>query len=627
MALLQIHEPGQAPLPHQEEGSIAVGIDLGTTHSLVAFVNQQKPEVIADEKGHVLLPSVVAYQGGKVVVGEEAQALRYRQEGNAIASVKRLMGKGIEDIKKISGALPYRVVAREEDKNKLVRLEIEGKQVTPIEISAEILKALKIRAEKFLGKEVKKAVITVPAYFDDAARMATKAAAALAGLEVLRLINEPTAAALAYGLDKEAEGTYAIYDLGGGTFDISLLKMEKGVFQVLATGGNAVLGGDDFDREIVELFLWEYKQQHNRLPVLSANALGSLLMDARKVKEQLTEEEEGQITFSLEGKSHVFSLTREKMEQVIMPYVEATLAACEQVLADAKVQPDKLKGVVLVGGPTRMPLIKRKVGEFFGTVVHSDVDPDKVVALGAALQADGLTQGSQNLLLDVVSLSLGVVTMGGIVEKVIYRNTPIPIAKTQEFTTYQDGQAGMKFHIVQGEREMETQNRSLAHMELKGIPPLPAGMARVEVTFAVDADGLLTVRAKEKTTGIMQQVEVKPSYGLDEKEMLAMLRSAMQHGKEDMEGRLLAEAKVEAERMLYALSQALVQDQELLSEEEKKKLERHSTLLRQALTGADRAAIVAAQETLEKESSHFIQERVNKHIGKALRGHSITEWE
>lgn len=621
MSLLQIHEPGQTPLPHEEEDNIVVGIDLGTTHSLVAISRESKPEIIRDVDGNMLHPSVVHYLDGTITTGYHAQE---KAGGACLSSVKRLLGREVADIKKTSGAIPYPIAANYE--GGVIRLDVGGEEVTPVEVSAEILKSLKVQAERALKQEVTRVVITVPAYFDDAARQATKYAAQLAGLEVMRLVNEPTAAALAYGLDQGKEGTYAVYDLGGGTFDISILKMTKGVFKVLSTAGNTSLGGDDFDREMAEIFLWDFKHKTGRAPQLQPDELAVILRQAKDAKEYLTEHKTGVFDVFVQEQMLEVNVERDAFNQVIAPFVEMSLDAVRQALADANLEPEEIDGVVLVGGSTRVPLVQQKVAEFFGQdKVLRSIDPDIVVAEGAALQAEGLSGASSNLLLDVIPLSLGLETMGGIVEKVIHRNTPIPVSKTQEFTTYQDGQTGMQIHVVQGEREMVSQNRSLAKFELIGIPSMVAGAARVKVIFTVDADGLLTVSAREETTGVRQTVEVKPSYGLAPKQIQHMLRDSMQHARSDMEERLLQEARVEAERIIHSVENAVKVDGTLLSDEEKQSIKDAVNSLQQILESSDRDAIVIQTETLIKNTESFAAKRIDKHAAKSLRGKHVKE--
>ena len=619
MALLQISEPGKSAAPHQHR--LAVGIDLGTTNSLVATVRSGLSVVLSDEEGHALLPSVVRYlPSGAVEAGYPAQAQQSLDPQNTIVSVKRFMGRGIHDIADI-GHYPYRFV----DAPGMVQLSTAGGVKSPVEVSAEILKLLKVRAEKSLGGELAGAVITVPAYFDEAQRQATKDAAKLAGLNVLRLLNEPTAAAVAYGLDNASEGVFVIYDLGGGTFDVSILRLSRGVFEVLATNGDSALGGDDFDRRI---FCWMLEK--SQVPPVGPEDTRLLLTKAREAKEQLTYHNETRITGVLStGDVIDLTLDNSTFTELTQHLVSKTLAPTRKALRDAGIAVEDVQGVVMVGGATRMPQIQHAVAEYFKQEPLNNLDPDKVVALGAAIQANvlaGNKDENELLLLDVIPLSLGLETMGGLTEKVIARNSTIPVARAQEFTTFKDGQTAMSIHVVQGERELVSDCRSLARFELRGIPPMAAGAARVRVTFQVDADGLLSVSAREQASGVEANIVVKPSYGLTDDEITHMLQSSFSHADEDKHARALREAQVDAEQLLSAIRAALEQDgAALLDTEERTDLERHMEVLQTAMEGSDRDAITRAAETLNHASETFAGRRMDVSIRKALAGQKIDE--
>lgn len=619
MALLQIAEPGQTPKPHQRR--LAVGIDLGTTNSLVAAVRSGVAEPLKDEQGRVILPSAVRYCADRIDVGYKAREAASEDPLNTIISSKRLMGRGIADVQQLGEQLPYRF---REGESHMPYIETVQGAKSPVEVSAEILKTLRLRAEQTLGGELVGAVITVPAYFDDAQRQATKDAARLAGLNVLRLLNEPTAAAVAYGLDQQAEGVVAIYDLGGGTFDVSILRLSAGVFEVLATGGDSALGGDDFDHAVANWII----EQAGLSADLDPSAQRVLLQLACRAKEALTLKDS--VELSYEGWTG--TLSRAQLEQLIDPFVARTVRVCRRAVRDADLELDEIDHVVMVGGSTRVPYVRQVIGQVFDREPLTDIDPDQVVAIGAAIQADTLAgnkrAGEELLLLDVIPLSLGLETMGGLMEKVIPRNTTIPVARAQEFTTYKDGQTAMMIHVLQGERELVSDCRSLARFELRGIPPMVAGAAKIRVTFQVDADGLLNVSAREVTSGVEASIQVKPSYGLTDGEIARMLQDSFQNAGEDLSARALREQKVDGQRLLEAVQAALAVDGErLLSEEERTTIGEEMSRLQDVLAGDDKQAIESQIQRLTAVTDPFAARRMDSTVRQILAGRSLNEIE
>jgi molecular chaperone HscA len=623
MALLQISEPGQSPDPHQRR--VAVGIDLGTTHSLVAAVRHGVAECLPDEQGRVILPSVVRYLdpaagGSGRQIGFDALAAQVADPRNTVSSVKRLMGRRRDQVADVD-RLAYEVV----DQDGMAQIDTVAGRKTPMEVSAEILATLRFRAEDSFDDELYGAVITVPAYFDDAQRQATKDAAQLAGIEVLRLINEPTAAAIAYGLDNGSEGVYAVYDLGGGTFDISILRLTQGVFEVLATGGDSALGGDDYDQALAA---WVLAQQGVAPEGLDASARAALHREARRVKEALSASDEVVFGVALGERRLEQPVRSADFEACTEALTARTLTAVRKALRDARTGKDEVQGVVMVGGSTRMPVIRRRVGEFFGTEPLTNLNPDEVVALGAAIQANALAgndKAGDLLLLDVIPLSLGIETMGGLVERIVPRNSSIPTARGQDFTTYQDGQTALALHVVQGERDLVADCRSLARFTLRGIPPMAAGAARIRVTFTVDADGLLAVSAKEMVSGVEASIDVKPSYGLSDEQIARMLQDSFATAQQDMQARALVEARVDADRLLLATRSALAADGDLLSNEERAQIDALMNALAATASAEDAAAIEAAIEALAKGTESFAAERMNRGIQHALAGRKVED--
>jgi molecular chaperone HscA len=615
MALLQISEPGLSAAPHQRR--LAVGIDLGTTNSLVATVRSGQAETLADAEGRDLLPSVVHYQADALSVGWNARQQAAQDPANTVSSIKRMMGRSLADIQQRYPNLPYAFQASE---NGLPLIHTAAGLVNPVQVSADILKTLAARAQSALQGDLDGVVITVPAYFDDAQRQGTKDAARFAGLHVLRLLNEPTAAAIAYGLDSGQEGVIAVYDLGGGTFDISILRLSRGVFEVLATGGDSALGGDDFDH-----LLADWLREQASVADRHDHGVQRQLLDAA-IAAKIALSDADSVTVDVAGWQG--EITREQFDALIAALVKRTLLACRRALKDAGVTAEEVLQVVMVGGSTRVPQVRAQVGEFFGRTPLTSIDPDKVVAIGAAIQADilvGNKPDSDMLLLDVIPLSLGLETMGSLVEKVIPRNTTIPVARAQEFTTFKDGQSAMMIHVLQGERELVQDCRSLARFTLRGLPPLPAGGAHIRVTFQVDADGLLSVTAMEKSTGVEASIQVKPSYGLSDNEIAHMIKDSMTHASGDINARRLAEQRVDAARVLESLQGALAEDAALLSKEESDAITLAVAALQHAMQGEDPAAIEEAIKHVDEQTQEFAARRMDNSIRQALAGHSVDE--